>query len=1125
MKDRRTDSKALTLLPATSGMKRRVEGLGDQRSAASAPASAPTPTSLLVSVLGPVQVQVNGAALHLPTRKGLWLLAYLALEGAQERGVLADLLWGDVGEDQARGNLRAELYRLRQTAVAPFLELSKQQVGLPGAGCDLPDYRALLQAGRVAAAETLYRGEPLSGVGGGPTLEEWLRARREELASFRAAQLSSYARAREAQGDQRGALNTWLSLLAHDDLAEDWHREAMRLHGLLGEREQALARFERCRHLLSEGLGVQPLPQTLELAERLRSGAACARPLPVPAPAPTLDRLPLTGRDDLTGALGKLTSGLIVLLGEPGIGKTRLAEELAWARGGSSQGGPSLGGPVVLRAAEFSASTPLTPLVEPLRAALHSGLLAGLPAAVRAEVGRLLPELEPEAGREPPLAAGASSPAGRARFLQALTQALGACLGPQGPLILDDLHWFDDTTLEVCGLLLGDPQRRPLCVVTARTLELESAESARTALQAWSRRLPSVQRQLGPLSELDLLALVRTLSGTRYGELFARRLYGVTAGNPLFVLETLRGLLESGEIEVREGTWLTAYDDDPDEYAGLPMSPNVRTAVLARADRLGPEARRVLDAACLAGEVFTLRELVGATALDEWTGLSALEAAERAGLLVSSGSGHRFGHALVRRALQDALGPGRAHLLRRHLAQSLIRLGGDPASIARHLEDDPQSAAPWWRQAALSARGRYSAAAALEHLNRAVAALPAQDERRLSWLLERIKLTHALGERLQEQADLSEAGHLAYSDLERGQVLLERARFLSVAGQPGEALALAQQAAARLEGAGSARGRYEAEQCLAEMLYYQESFSRALERSQEAVRLARGLDPAALAQALNWLGIVRDTTLDPEGALAAFAEALSLLPHLGDSYMAARLHNNRATIYSLYGQFERALSDLDAALALIRQGGYRHLEGFVLDTRVGALRGLGRLDEAGSELELALEIARETGSHRLHSHCLHQRVLLLNDRQAYAATLVAAAEAFESAGSTGSTTDRIFTLTGRSEALLALGDPEGALHDASEAARLMGEADGVREGLPFFVWSAHLRALQVNDREAEAEALLGRAGGELHTLAGRLSDPEMRRSLLALPECRVLLAGESDHPGVVLPAANSRAAR
>ncbi len=1050
---------------------------------------------LALAVLGTPQLRRGGAVLTVPTRKGLWLLAYLAVEGPQPRSVLAELLWSDVGEEQARGNLRAELYRLRRADVGHCIRGDKHQLSV-SVESDWAQYRALLAAERVAEAERCWRGEFLSGAVGGATFEDWLRVRREELSGLRAAALASAARGLEAQGALRPALDTWLGLLAQDELVEEWHREAMRLHGLLGEREAALARFSRCQDLLARELGLAPLPATVQLAERLRAGAlgvavsGLTRP-GWPAERPRLEQLPLTGRGEVLKRLLQ-APGLAVLTGEPGIGKTRLVDALV-------SGGRS----VAFRGSERRLGTPLAPVVEPLRRALEGGWLRALAAPHRAEVGRLLPELG-GARLEADL-----SPAGRVRFLEALAAATVLALGPDGVLVLEDLQWFDETSLELCALILARAGRPPgwggRCLITARPAELADAPGPAGALRDWEGLYPTVREALAPLAEAELLELVRQLARTAEGQLFARRLHGVTGGNPLFVTETLRGLLESGEIEVTGEGWLTRYDGVTQGYSELPMPRTVRSAVLVRADRLGAEARRVLDAASLAGEVFTLRELAGATALDEWTSLAALERAGRAGLLVEDGGGYRFSHDLVRRTLVDALGPSRASLLHRRLAESLIATGGDPAAIARHLAADPPAAAPWWHRAAQEACGRYAARQAMLHLGRALDALPQGDARRLHWLLERASLAHGVGDTAVQDADLREAQTLAFSGPDRGRVALERARFLSIAGRPVEALRVAREAAALLQG-GGAQERYEADQCLAEMAYYQEHFALALATSERAAQQARALGPQALMVALNWLGIVRDTALDPEGALAAYGEGLGLQRQVGDSYLAARLHNNRATVYGLYGRFDLALQDLDAALTLIRGGGYRHLEGFVLDTRVRVLRGLGQLAEARRDLDAALVIGREMGSHRLVSHCLHHRVLLLNDARAHREALDAATEALEAAGATASLTDRVLTLSGRSQARLALGDPVAALRDAAEAARLFADTGAVREALPFTIWLAHIDALRANGLASAAAPLLEVARAELHRLAASLTDPATRAAFLALPECAALLA-------------------
>ena len=171
--------------------------------------------------------------------------------------------------------------------------MTKSTVAVTGVRCDVVEYRQLLDQGCIPEAEALFKGELLAGAGGGSEFEEWVRGRRDQIMAQRTAALTRHAHAREAAGDQRGALNVWLNLLTHDELAESWHREAMRLHGLLGEREQALTRFARCVAVLDHELGLSPLPETVALAEQLRGSvtvSGVARP-----PSGTLEELPFTG--------------------------------------------------------------------------------------------------------------------------------------------------------------------------------------------------------------------------------------------------------------------------------------------------------------------------------------------------------------------------------------------------------------------------------------------------------------------------------------------------------------------------------------------------------------------------------------------------------------------------------------------------------------------------------------------------------------------------------------------------------------------------------------------------------------------------------------------------------------
>ena len=178
---------------------------------------------------------------------------------------------------------------------------------------------------------------------------------------------------------------------------------------------------------------------------------------------------------------------------------------------------------------------------------------------------------------------------------------------------------------------------------------------------------------LGPLSAAALAELTRQWTAWLPETAFVDWLQNATAGNPLAVRETLRLLRDqqpAGSFSV------------PQESEAAP----VRALILQRIERLGPQSKRVLEAACVCSAAFSVRQLSGTTALDEWTCLEALEDAVSAGLLEVDGGLFHFSHDLIRRALLSSLSSARAGLLHRHMASVLERSGGAPERVAQHLE-------------------------------------------------------------------------------------------------------------------------------------------------------------------------------------------------------------------------------------------------------------------------------------------------------------------------------------------------------------------------------------------------------------------------------------------------------
>lgn len=1042
-------------------------------------------------LLGQAGVWLEGGEVRLPTRKALALLAYLALDGPAPRSVLADLLWTELDEDTARKNLRQELHRLGGTPLGPFLALTPDTVALRGwEDSDAAQFQARLGANDLAGALALYGGSLLDGLTlrGAPAFEDWLEARRTALDTEWRSALERHAAGLEAAGDLRGALGAWETLRGADDLRERPYREAMRLHLALGEREAALATFERCRAMLAREFALDPLPETVALAERARRSVPPPEPLSRPRlpglDAPLIGRGPAWTRLEAAWAAGRP----LVLTGEAGVGKSRLLRDFAATRGRF----------LVNRGQPLDAGVPFSTLARAIRKVWAREGELPLAPGVRRELSRLVPELWPE----PP--APLRSEEDRLRLFDAFTDFLEVLYTRVDLLVSDDLHDFDPASLELGNYAAARlaERGRPRPTLAALRVGALRPEAA-AALDALVRQGVVEVLELEPLTEGDTAELVTALSGQR-ARLFPRRLHRATGGNAFFLLETLRGLFEAGELrELPGGGWATPYDEETRDYRELPIPPTVREAVLGRVSRLSPAARRLLEVGSLAGEPFALEGVAQASALDDWEALAALEEATAARLLRESPGGYAFAHDLVRRTLAGSLGTARRTLIHRRLAQDLERRGAPPAVIATHLEQagQPREAAEHWLAAARAAVASYAHATALAQYGRALEGLPAGHPARPAALLERVDLAYRLGDHAGQARDLDELEASAGGPT-LAAALLRRAALHSVQGRPELALGAAERALALFRAAGDARGTAGALQKLSEAAYYAEDHARALSLVREAEELAAGLDAGLLVQALNWRAVMAFTRGEADAALAALTRALEVWPGTRDRYLLARLHNNRATLLALFGAFGRALTDTDAALTITREDGFRHLTGFVLDTRVRALRGLGRLDEARRTLDEALDLARATRNERLTSHCLYVRAELLNDLGDHRAALEAAETALEAATSTHSRSNRVSALVARAGARLALGQAAQALADTREATQLLAQGE-LREHFEEGVWLAHARALAANGEDASAA--LDRARMELSARLERLHDPDLRAAFLHTPLARELL--------------------
>jgi DNA-binding SARP family transcriptional activator len=875
-----------------------------------------------MELFGAPRVMRRGEEVRLPIKKSLALLAYTAIEGRTTRAKLAALFWGASGAEAARRNLRRELHRLREAGLGDLLVADDETVApAPGATSDVADFIGALTTDRVAALQ-LWRGPLMDGfdLAESEDFERWLAQRRDDLARRYAAAVEAEAAAREGASDARGALALHLQLVAHDPLQESHYAGAMRLLYLLGDRSRALELYDRCRTTLQRELGLQPLPETEALAERIRAAERIA-PLATQAVAAGLAQLapPFVGRSEEMARLVEAAGSAVVTLivGEPGVGKTRLADEFTRER------------PERLRMAgsELGRAAPLCPVVELFGDALQDPALRArldpLSPEQLGELARVLPLIGPAATAPP---AGAAPAAMRSRLLDAVAAALTLLAG-DGVLWLDDLHWLDELTLDLlhqlAHRLARERRAAPRLVLTARTQELAENTSALALVRKLERASLLRRIELAPLSADATAELVRRLSGTASGGVFAERLHRATLGNPFFLLETIRFLFDAGELDIdTHGLWSTRYDDATTDYAELPVPPNVQQAVLERVERLGPAARRVLETAALAGDGFSLDEVQPATALSDWEALDGLERAAGASLIVGAERNYRFGHDLVRVALDRGIGDERRRLIHLRLAESLASQGGRPERVARHFDNagQPAQAAPWHLAAARAAERVFAWLDALMHTDRALASTVAADAR-FELHRQRHRYASLLYDQPRMEAEIDAMQQLVDAGLPppaAQEVLVCKAELDNLRKR--HALA-AESAQAALAGSDTLpadldfRARMEFGFACCEL----GRFDEATDVLNQVLDGTPALSPSQRARALRVLANVERSRLQPERAAARLQEAIEILTRTGEIESRAHAYNLLAFTQHVRGQPAAAIATLELALADARR--------------------------------------------------------------------------------------------------------------------------------------------------------------------------------------------------------------
>ena len=929
-----------------------------------------------IRLLGPVRVEVRGEPLAVDTRKAVAVLAYLAVTGRPaSRETLAALLWPDSGDQEARGALRRTLSVLNAGLGGVGLAIDRTTVALVGAGIDVDIHafrRALARARShghapdeacpaclkaLDEAVALDRGAFMAGftLRDSEAFDEWQMAEGEAHRRDLAGALERLTRGRAAAGAWEAAAaagRRWLDL---DQLHEPAHRVLMTTLSRAGEPAAAIRQYRECVRILDAELGVAPLAETTDLYEAIRAGRLVAevpaREAAKPASTSAGDRLPFVGRGQEIDALRQTLDTIgpdgrvLVIEGEPGIGKTRFAAEVAAtirAAGGATLEAHAYAG---------EGSIAFGPIVELLRAGLErpgaGERLRSIRPDLLDEVARLVP-LHGVAPRP----VGAADPFGRSRLLEGLADVLAALVaGPAlGLVCLDDLHLADASTAEAIGYLARRLRGRPIALlVTWRAEDLGDADGRRIVD-------PLIEAAAGnriALGRFDRAA-VADLASARLGgaatDALVDRLYADSEGLPLYVA--------------------AALDRPPDAPHAIPG--DVRALLRTRVGAVGEVATQVLAAAAVIGRSFDLGTVRATSGRSEVETIAGLEELVRRGLVremdATDGADVRydFTHGGLRDVAYESLGLARRRLLHRRVAEALgaaSRGGPDESGrwplIAHHerLAGRTVEAAEAHRRAGDAARAVYANREAREHLEAALAlGHPAA-----------VDLREALADVLVLLGDYA----MAIAQLESAAALAEPGRQSSLEHRLGLVHARRGDwdradnhliaALATVDGANAPR-RSALLADRSAVAHRRGATGEAEQLGSEALAVAEAVDDrAGIARSADILGIVARSRHDLRAAAGYLERALDAADVAGDTALRVATRNTLALVVADAGDHARAIALTQEALVLCERLGDRHRQAALENNLADLLQGVGRREDALDHLKRAVAIFADVG--------------------------------------------------------------------------------------------------------------------------------------------------------------------
>lgn len=646
-----------------------------------------SPSTLHIRLLGDFNLTYADAPIPRVNADRLQaLLAFILLhsDAPQSRQQVAVQLWTDTTDTEAKANLRRRLHELRQILphADEFLQIETKTLQWNTQSpcrCDVAEFEAAIAQAKeyeqsgdfsnarqaLEKAANLYAGDLL------PTCyDDWITTRREQLRQQAIQVLHRLTSLLAEQGEIQPAIDFAQRLLRLDPLYETAYADLMRLHAQMGDRASALRVYHQCMTVLREELGVDPSPATCKLYQQLLTLEESPAPSPSnatdivtkplaasppafvvrPSASSKLPQFPLIGRELewqtlqqwITDSQTDVPPSLVLIQGEPGIGKTRLLEELTqrlWIGDGCVLWG---------RAFESEMLRPYGVWVDAFRSIQADEFLSDL--------ATLLLDTENSA----------SGTLDRGRLFDAAVQFIHQLAVHRSPVlvVLDDIQWLDEASvafLHYASRLLSKAPVQFVCA--ARKQELAENLSVYKFLQALHREHRIQVLELLPLSQTHTAELTQQLGV----EVDADRVFTDSGGNPLFVLEIARALLQ------QEGS-------APGQFG------NLETLIQGRLFQLHEAARDLVPWAAALGRSFSPTTLACVTDSPLPRLLTAIEQLEqhgiiRPGSILQGEISYDFVHDIVRQVAYQQISAPRRQLIHVHIAHALNALVSSDSAL------------------------------------------------------------------------------------------------------------------------------------------------------------------------------------------------------------------------------------------------------------------------------------------------------------------------------------------------------------------------------------------------------------------------------------------------------------